>query len=58
MQVSSLPTTEALSGAQSRLKQKMLLTGKITGKGSERKGGDEERTGSRNATRPCLGGKG
>ena len=54
-----MPTTEALSGAQSRLKQRYcFLTGKITGKGLERKGGDEERTGSRNATRPAWGGKG
>ena len=39
----SLPTTEALSGAQSRLKQGYcFLTGKVTGKGLERKGGGEE----------------
>jgi hypothetical protein len=42
-----------MSGAQSRLKQTYgFLTGKVTGEGLERKGGGEERTGSRHAKRP------
>ena len=46
-------TTVGMSGAQSRLKQTYgFLTGKVTGEGLERKGGGEERTGSRNAKRP------